>query len=140
MAPDRTLLLRDAACEVLETMFYATPLEEPEPQTAPSPRTSAWLEFHGPHSGRFGVCAADAAARGLAEGFLGAEEEPGPVAVAEVLAELANMICGSLLARVEPEARYELCHPRTAPCTGAHAGRPGVEVPIEGGTIELYLE
>ena len=96
---------------VLETMFFSTPLGPAEPETGAAVR-EARVAFHGRPSGALGVRLSAASARILAAGFLGEEEEsltesqPG-----EVVCELANMLCGSLVSKLESEESFDLAAP-----------------------------
>ena len=103
--------IQTCAMEVLETMFFTSVLDEPEP-AAPQPSISASLVFRGAPSGTFQIDIPENAARGLAADFLGAEIEEVPLERArEVVCELANMLCGSILTHIGPDARFELSHP-----------------------------
>jgi len=134
---DRGAALEAAAREVLETMFFAEPLDQPPAGDAAVERICATVEVHGTCAGRFTACLAEPAARELAEVFLAGEGRPGPAAVADVVLELANMLCGSVLERLEPDALFELAPPAVGPC--AHAAAPGRILALTGGTLELYL-
>ena len=79
----------------------------------------------------------DASARMLAAGFLGEDEgmltdsQPG-----EVVCELANMLCGSLVSKLESEESFDLAPPELVP-----AGREdsvGLEIlPVARQSFEL---
>jgi len=106
-------VLSTAAEEVLETMFFlCSGGEGAACETAGSERISAALDFHGTRSGTVCVSVSLATARNMAQGFLGIEA--GAISesqVAEVVRELANMVSGSVLSRLEPEGRFELAAP-----------------------------
>ena len=105
-------LLAASAAEVLETMFFTTVAGEPEAGQAPVEWISAALEFHGEPGGRFRVGASRQAARALAASFLGEEESEVPdEQVSDVICELANMICGSVVSRLESGTPIQLLHP-----------------------------
>ncbi|MFB3826864.1 MAG: chemotaxis protein CheX [Bryobacteraceae bacterium] len=135
---DTGAAMETAAREVLETMFFTEPLEEPLP--AAGPRVCAAVRFEGGLAGRFSACAEVDAAKELAATFLGQDGEPSAEAVAEVMGELANMICGSVLARVAPEAALRIIPESRGPCPGTHAGGKLRALPLAGGTLELRLE
>ena len=105
-------LLSDAVIAVLETMFFAeaTPAPEAEATTA---FIKARVAFHGRPSGILTVSLSAATARVLATGFLGEDEEclddaqPG-----EIVCELANMLCGSLLSQMESKEIFDLASPQ----------------------------
>jgi CheY-specific phosphatase CheX len=113
-APDQALF--ESAAEVLETMFFTSLVGEGAPESSPGPWVSADLCFRGSLSGRFGVRLPVATARRIAASFLGEEEESLDAARAgEVVCELSNMLCGSVLSRLESEAAFELSHPQFDP-------------------------
>jgi CheY-specific phosphatase CheX len=103
--------IQAAAMEVLETMFFTSVLDESE--GAPdAPPVLASLDFHGTPSGSFQVELARPAAVCLAADFLGTDaEEICDERAQEVTCELANMLCGSILSRIEPDALFDLSHP-----------------------------
>jgi len=106
--------IRESAAEVLETMFFTSALDEPV-EAAPAPFVSARLTFAGAPSGMLQIDVAGGAARALASDFLGCDaEEVSPAQAVEVTGELANMLCGSILSRIEPNARFDLSHPEPA--------------------------
>jgi CheY-specific phosphatase CheX len=108
-------LVSGAVESVLETMFFSIPLGPAEPETGAAV-LEARLAFHGRPSGILGVRLSAASARILAAGFLGEDEEtltdaqPG-----EVVCELANMLCGSLVSRLESEESFDLSSPELVP-------------------------
>jgi len=137
--------LAASAAEVLETMFF-TSIEEASDQTEiPSGDwVSARLRFRGAPSGSLSVSVSAEAARTVAAGFLGCEEEEvGDAQMIEVVSELANMICGSLLSRVESDTTFELLHPEPfqgVPGTGALAGARLFVLDNGGLAVSVELE
>jgi CheY-specific phosphatase CheX len=117
--------LREATGEVLEKMFFvrtaAAGLEAPENAGV---EMEARLGFTGEPGGWLGLRVTAAAARSIAADFLGAEEyELEERQIEEVVCELANMICGSLLSRLESQATFHLSSPAiVAPGAGGPAG------------------
>jgi Chemotaxis phosphatase CheX len=125
-AVELATLIPECCSEVLEAMYFTTlldahstdaaPLPAPgiTPETAPSLIFS--LRFAGDVSGRFGLSMHPDTARSLAANFLG-EDASGisPVEVSEVTGELANMLCGSVMSRVEGEHKFVLSHPEPSP-------------------------
>lgn len=95
--------LRDITAEVLETMFYLFPDEEPEekePQTGCS--ITAAFRFSGTPSGVVAVAISAAAARTAAANFLAIDEDEADTQkTAEVVCEMANMVGGCLLGCIE---------------------------------------
>jgi CheY-specific phosphatase CheX len=140
--------LRDSVQEVLEKMFFVEPVEEP-PGEAGSPDgiMAVQLAFEGLPSGVLTLCVTSAAARQIAADFLG-EDASGlsPAKVEEVVCELANMICGSVLSRVESSATFRLASPRILlagerPIRREAAARRAVHaVAIGSGTLTASME
>jgi hypothetical protein len=107
-------ILPAAAEEVLETMFFSG-VFGPAPEGAPEspPPLAAQLRFEGSPSGQLCLSVSPASARNLAGNFLAADD-PEALSAAElgaVLCELANMVCGSLLSRVESDCHFRLSSP-----------------------------
>lgn len=104
--------LAAAASDVLETMFFSSVVEEVPVSTAPPEAVAARLPFSGARSGSFGVRLTEGAAQVIAAGFLAEEaHEPNREQVAEVVCELANMMCGSVLSRLDRGAHFDLGPP-----------------------------
>lgn len=93
----------DLTCEVLETMFFLFPEAEPgSPGQSSEPVVSAIFRFHGQPSGALLISMSEPAARTAAANFLALDEsETLSTHVNEVVCEMANMIGGSLLGRLE---------------------------------------
>lgn len=136
-------LLAESAQDVLETMFFACPAEEPpeEPQTADGPLVE--IRFRGNPPGVFQQRLGQRAARELAAGFLGAMD-PDEVAGADVenvLRELANVICGRALSRIESDSTFDLGPPEI--CAEPSPPREGCWahclVPLDAGPLEVWL-
>lgn len=101
--------------EVLETMFFT--------EAEPAACDHTWLQsaspvrvrFEGSHSGELLLALSDEAADPLAAGFLGLEPmELTGTQRAQVLEELANIMCGALLSHLWPESRLALASPELA--------------------------
>lgn len=138
--------LSESAEEVLETMFFATVIGEAS-ATEPIPPDSAAarLAFRGKPSGVFTVAACPSAARSLAAAFLALDEdEVAQERAREVVCELANMICGSVLSRLEPDELFELEHPEpvavtgACPCVSALSARRALD--LGDGTLNICIE
>jgi len=109
--------------EVLEKMFFLD-LADPPDGTARPAGVVAEVKFEGNPPGVFRLDLDLAAARAAAADFLGQDpEELSAAATEEVVCELANMICGSVLSRVESSAVFRLATPRIA-STGELAAPP----------------
>jgi CheY-specific phosphatase CheX len=138
-------VLASAAAEVLETMFFTSLADEgEEPATADGPSMCASLAFCGTTSGRLGVRLPLETARQMATAFLGLEEEQATDAQAgEVVCELCNMVCGSVLSGLESGSTFELRHPELGPPdTGcARSGEVTSRIlALEDGVFEVWLE
>jgi CheY-specific phosphatase CheX len=136
--------LSDAAAEVLESMFFTTLMEDSETsENAPARWISARLSFHGKPPGRFGVRIPQETARKIAASFLGLEEDAiTGTQVGEVVCELANMLCGSVLSRLEKETRFELSQPEIeAPEAVCPADATACRaLLLEEGPVKLWLQ
>lgn len=112
--PEFEQLLSEVVKSVLETMFFVEPMEPAEPEKGEAVIASR-VAFHGHPSGKLIVRVAEAAARPLAAGFLGEDEEmledsqPGAV-----VCEFANMLCGSLVSKLERDDSFALDPPELA--------------------------
>jgi hypothetical protein len=93
-------ILSDAAGNVLEKMFFVTALDEPRTAAAPAMGTTVRVAFEGDPPGRLEVAVARGVERSMAADFLG-EAEVTDSQAREVVRELANMICGAALSRLE---------------------------------------
>jgi CheY-specific phosphatase CheX len=116
-ASDFTPLVNEYCAEVLDSMYFTTVLEishPPDQQPAPAPDALAFsLRFQGDVHGTFGISLSLSMARTLASNFLGEEERDLTEAeVAEVVGELTNMLCGSILSRVIGTSKFALSHPQ----------------------------
>jgi len=141
-------LLSGTVDSVLETMFFSAAWGPGEPETGGAVLASR-LAFHGRPCGTFAVCLSEPAARLLAAAFLGEDVEAlTDSQIGQVVCELANMLCGSLVSKLESEESFDLAPPELVPfgsetTTGfgaPPAARQSFE--IEGGvlTVTLHLE
>lgn len=139
-------MLLDSTVEVMETMFFTGVMGETleRPRELPgAPWISARLSFRGSPSGSFGVRVSRETGRRIAATFLGVVEDSLVESqIADVIGELANMLCGSVLSRLEKETRFELSHaeidpPDAADHTHHTAGRV---LGLEEGAIAVWLE
>jgi CheY-specific phosphatase CheX len=106
--------LRQSVDEVLDKMFFVCPLGEASPGAEDAaPAMVARLAFQGEPSGSLTLRLTCQAARSIAADFLGEDEESlTGQRIGEVVREMANMICGSVLSRVEGAAAFHLGEPR----------------------------
>jgi CheY-specific phosphatase CheX len=119
-ASDLAGLIPECCSEVLDAMYFTTLLGSVPLDTVPeclpdADATHAFsLSFVGDISGRFGLHLEQPTARTLAANFLGeADAGVSSAEVSEVVGELANMLCGSLMSRVEGEHSFALSHPES---------------------------
>lgn len=121
--------LATAVEEVLETMCFlgvdasGEGSAPPEAVDNPAPREqdgernlTSELRFEGNTSGTFRVSVPLSLAHAAGAGFLGLDEPAATDAqAAEVVCELANMFCGSVLGRLEHSTIFRLSHPELVP-------------------------
>uniref|UniRef100_Q01VJ3 CheC, inhibitor of MCP methylation n=1 Tax=Solibacter usitatus (strain Ellin6076) TaxID=234267 RepID=Q01VJ3_SOLUE len=107
------LALRESVVEVLEKMFFIEAITDlPADAASPEPALAVALEFDGDPPGVFRISLARAAAAQIAADFLG--EDAASLTdpqVEEVVKELANMICGAVLSRIESSVTFRLSAP-----------------------------
>lgn len=106
-------VLQQSVEEVLEKMFFIRSLGVMgDGAGVPESELVSSLAFEGQPSGCLTLRVSGGAARSVSADFLGVEEdELSSKQVGEVVCELANMICGSVLSRVESSATFRLAHP-----------------------------
>lgn len=136
--------LEGAVAEVLESMCFLSTMGEASETGALSNWISSRLDFQGVCSGSFGLCAPHATAQMIATNFLGDDEATlTENQTAEVIGEVANMVCGALLARVESERAFTLTSPE--PGIGCTEGMVGADrishmLALDEGTLQVWLE
>jgi CheY-specific phosphatase CheX len=144
--PDLELeeLLSGAVNSVLETMFFTAVGREQEPEE--SPAIAAHLSFRGNPSGDMVISLSMAAASPIAAGFLGVDEADLTEAQAgEVLCEMANMLCGWVISKIETKTSFDLAPQRLVPpenvwldgAEGQKWARRGF--PLEHGVLVVAL-
>jgi CheY-specific phosphatase CheX len=107
-------LVNASASEVLETMFFTGILGTAS--DLPADPITTRLNFRGTPSGSFGLSFSHDSSRQIAAGFLAEEEQDiSQMQINEVICELTNMLCGSLLSRIDSETSFDLSHPELAP-------------------------
>jgi hypothetical protein len=123
-----------AAGQVLETMFFTGVVAvEEQAEGACDGRISKTVQFEGPSSGEFCVGLPGETAAALASSFLGLPLEEITVAQCEqIAAELANMICGSVVSRYSPQGSFRLRAVPTSSCKSECDFCVSLELP-EGG-------
>jgi len=135
--------LAEAIGETLEKMFFVPWIGERGADAPPQEEFAARLAFEGSPPGRLTLRIAAPLACSIAADFLGeAELAPSERRVEEVICELANMICGSVLSRVENARDFRLGAPRLIPPCGLvrPPGAAAHAVETGGGSLEAVLE
>ena len=139
-----------AVTEILEKMFFIDPSEiedDGSDSKIPADRggLTAHLNFDGDPPGWLRLRLTRDVASSLAADFLGEDEsELAERKVEGVACELANMICGSVLSRVESTTDFRLAAPEiTSP--DVVPPRPAIcsrTVPLRGGllSVEMAME
>ncbi|MDX2266529.1 MAG: chemotaxis protein CheX [Bryobacter sp.] len=106
--------LRDALEVVLETMFFLPPDDlRAEPVEIPA-AVGAQLRFTGARTGGFGLLVSPGLAQTLALNFYGelSSDIASAAEVEAVVFELANVICGNFLSRLEAGDVFSLSAPQ----------------------------
>ena len=133
-------LLSAAAADVLETMFFTPVMGETEVAAPPPSAVAARMYFAGARPGSFALRVSEPAAATIAANFLGEEvSEPSPAQVRDVICELANMICGSVLSRLDSEAHFDLGHPELVEPAAAMPAGASRAFDIGEGEVAVFL-
>ena len=142
--------LSAAVEEVLETMCFTTvlayargasPAEVGPRAEAGSPPLSLDLSFAGNPSGRFRLALPASLARVLAVAFLGREpQEVSASDAVDVAGELSNMICGSVLSRLESKSIFQITHPESVPCAAAFGECDSAWFDLGDGVLTVSLQ
>lgn len=96
--------------EVLEHMFFSGVAGEPE-TPACGDRLCATVTFTGSSHGELGISMPASTAATLAAAFLGSEDEAVESQVRAVAGEIANVVCGVVLARMNPDGQFSISSP-----------------------------
>jgi CheY-specific phosphatase CheX len=116
MQPNKIHTALEAAVgDVLETMCFTSVLASSEKAIAAGEAEAAFtaeLHFEGNATGGFRLAIPVKLARLVGSCFLGRDEaEISDCQAGEVVCELANMICGSVLSRMDSKAIFHITHP-----------------------------
>lgn len=127
-----------AVAEVLETMFFAA--AEPSSNVA-YPLAGEWLtvvvDFTGSPSGSTWIWLENETARALACDFLGLEpEDVSDECVRQTACEFGNMICGSIVSRVESNSSFTLASPRLE-SGQSYGGPPPMGFQLDRGQLAV---
>lgn len=113
--PDFAAAVRGVTSEVLATMFFEEAVPAACGHAWLSSAVSAHLSFDGSHCGEFLLSVSPDTARSIASGFLGLDpEEMAAAQTGEVILELANILCGTLISALWPESSLSLGTPELA--------------------------
>ena len=130
--------IEEAVIEVLEKMFFVSAVA-----CTGAPAEPVWVEvaFQGDPPGRVLVQASSQAVIAIAANFLGLDSsEVEPRQVSEVAGELANMICGTILSRLESTATFRLSPPRVLAGAPAPGDGPSSCIDTGDGLIAVQIE
>jgi chemotaxis protein CheY-P-specific phosphatase CheC len=119
------LLLLKSMQTALETMFFAAPDSMSMDPLRPSGELiAASLTFDGKPNGLFWLVVSDRLARTLAANFMGCDDDAQllPASVADVIGELANIMCGAVLSGMESHVNFDLGMPRSIRIGAAEPG------------------
>lgn len=136
-------LLGFAAEEVLETMFYSAVMG-PGAELAEGPYLAGGVSFTGTRSGALGVSAPQSTATALAAAFLGESPDEVPASqVPTIIGELANVLCGVVLGRIEPGGQFVIAPPQVSCVDTSELAAANLEVrrvfELEEGTLSVGL-
>lgn len=142
-------LSTEMVSSVLETMFFTCPLALVDLANLPEGASEgevieARLAFHGTPSGVFHLRISASGAQLIAAAFLGEDEDSLSQATTEqVVCELANMLSGSMLSRLESDRSFDLAAPEVVPAGSLDACGEPVAVrqsfELESGILTLLL-
>ncbi len=137
-------MLEEAAREVLETMCFMFVEQSASSCCEEALPLSRSLSFSGPVSGSFGLRSSLPTAALIASNLLG--NDPDQISSAQAgdtLGEIANMICGSLLCRIDAKQAFSLSHPVAEPIlhsSGIKSQRSTRTMALESGPLLAWVE
>ena len=106
-------LVRQAASQLSESVCIPTEVIGDKCACQDEPLRGASLEFHGAYAGTFFAMLAPAVARSLAADCFGLpSDEITAEWEAQLACELANVLCGAVLNRLDPNASIQLSTPQ----------------------------
>ena len=129
-----------AVLEVLETMFFEFPTGDPVEAQTPAPATAtATARFDGSLTGTLCLSISDSCPQRLAAGFLGIEDDQaGPFEQRSVVIELANVLCGATMSRLDPGGRLRIEQPVFGQPASPLPG-PWLSFPLECGQLDVHV-
>jgi hypothetical protein len=119
---------------------------EADPEPAPGSFGFARrLSFDGPLKGSFGVRTSSDAASTIACNLLGDElDEITPEQIGDSIGELANMLCGAVLCRIELKRAFTLGKPvedeESTPGPNGNPHHVVRQFNVDGGCLQTWLE
>lgn len=133
-----------SAGEVLEAMCFISSEGIAEEAARVSPEwICGELDFFGYVSGSFGIAVPPSTAATIAVNFLGEDESTSSTEqTMEVVCELTNMICGTLLAQLDSKSVFTLSPPRPGCFLEGNAGdseRSDCILTLDEGFIASWL-
>jgi CheY-specific phosphatase CheX len=145
IASDFSVDLQNAVTEVLESMCFISVIEETTVSAADKkPWVARRLAFRGPFAGHFGLRVPLETATIFAGNLLGQEtEELTEQEIGDSVGEIANMICGSFLCKLETEHPFDLTTPVADPSSDGDAESTycfAKDFVVEGGLLHTWLQ
>jgi CheY-specific phosphatase CheX len=135
-------VLAESVESVLERMFFVDAAGEAVGESPCDPVLAVRVPFEGDPCGWLILAVSLSVARSIAADFLAAEDQAlSPGEVQDVVCELANMICGASLSRLESETTFRLGVPEIIP-DHARPVPPGTairSVQLAGGSVTAFL-
>ena len=123
-------ILDDVTAQVLATMFFDEAVTAECEHSWLLGATSVHIGFDGSHRGDFWLTVSGEVAQSIAPAFLGIDaEETSEAQRGQVLLELANILCGSILSHFWPDSDLTLEPPEVV----------GAEVRLEGGVHRCFM-
>ena len=147
-AADFGAWMAPAIGEVLESMCFLPIGDRISGESGDHDWLACRLSFFGDPNGSFGVQVPEATSRMIAANFLGEDEQDlSSGQVMEVLCEISNMICGSILGQLNPKRTFALSSPvldlhTDAPSelAGLDADRIRQTYALDEGAFHAWLE
>ena len=132
--------LRTAIVLAMERLCFAS-AEAFAPNIPDGETAIARVAFSGPTRGELAIAIPWIALRELAERMLPPEALESGLSLDDVIAELANIICGNVLPRIHGRAAiYTLSPPELAPATGPELARAVVHFDVGWVAATLHGE
>jgi CheY-specific phosphatase CheX len=138
--------LAQSVSEVLEKMFFLEALADgQEPTSEQAQDLSIRLVFDGDPPGVFRLRLARTAAASIAADFLGEDlDDLSQAQSQDVVRELANMICGAVLSRLESRGSFRLAPPELVAdehwLQGRHSEETSYTVETGNGTLTAAIQ